>query len=46
MLNDDTITEGRVEMCYDGLWGTVCDDAFSSIDAKVVCRQLGYEGMI
>ena len=34
--------EGRVEICLSNEWGTICDDAFSSVDAEVVCRRLGY----
>ena len=34
--------EGQVEMCFEGRWGTISDDGWSTSDAEVVCRQLGY----
>jgi len=45
LVNGSVANEGRVEICYNNQWGTICDDSFGSFEAAVVCRQLGYSAI-
>jgi hypothetical protein len=41
----ENFSEGRVEICSNGVWGTIYDGGYwNRYDAIVVCRQLGYQG--
>lgn len=43
LVNSTRANAGRVEVCHDNHYGTVCEDDWSTEDANVVCGQLGFE---
>ena len=43
LVGGNSDSEGRVEMCYNGVWGSICNDGWSYTDAAVVCRLLGLQ---
>ena len=43
LVDGATNATGRLEVCYHGEWGSVCDDLFNDRAAMVACRQLGFD---
>ena len=41
-LGDGALLRGRVEICINGTWGTICDHHWTQQEASVVCSHLGY----
>ena len=41
LVDGSSNMEGRVEICFNGIWGTICDDIWDVREARVTCRQLG-----
>ena len=42
LTNGSIPAEGNVELCFEGIWASVCDKGWTKHDAQVVCNQLGY----
>ena len=42
LVNGSSPHEGRVEVCVNEAWGTICSNGWGSSDGNVVCNQLGY----
>ena len=41
-VEGENATEGRLEICHEGVWGTACPQSLDPRDASVVCRELGF----
>ncbi len=41
LMDGSRAEEGRVELCHNGFWRSICDQNWSQEDAVVVCTQLG-----
>ena len=46
LVNGNSQSEGKVEVFYNGTWGSVCHTNWDIQDANVVCTMLGYERAI
>ena len=42
LVNGTSDMEGRIEICFDEAWGTICDNLWTTNDGNVACRQLGF----
>ena len=45
-MNGSSVSDGTLQVFYQGEWGYVCDSGFGLEETQVVCRQLGFQGAI
>ena len=43
-MGGSSYNEGRVEILYNGVWGTICSDGWNVNNAIVTCRSMGFSG--
>ena len=43
LVGGTTVSEGTVEICFNNAWGTICHSSWGSVDANIVCKQLGHQ---
>ena len=43
LVNGSIPNEGRVEICIQGVWGSICRTSWGSSESAIVCEQLGFQ---
>lgn len=43
LTDGSTQYEGRVEVCFNGVWGAICDSHWTDIEASTACKTLGHQ---
>ena len=43
LVNGSDKYRGRVEVCINNAWGTICDNGFDSAEAEIICSELGFD---
>lgn len=44
VMDGSSVREGRVEVCFNQAWGTICNEHYGVADAQILCSQLNFEG--
>ena len=45
LVGGESENEGRVEFCFHGFWGTLCDETWTEEEALVTCKQAGFQSI-
>ena len=43
LMNGTMANEGRVEICMQGVWGSICRNNWNNAESAIVCEQLGFQ---
>ena len=43
LVGGSTSNEGRVEICIQGVWGSICRNSWGTAESAIVCEQLGFQ---
>lgn len=44
LVNGSSNYTGRLEVCINGVWGTVCGNVWNNVNTRTACSQMGFPG--